>query len=84
MDNHQNIKTLILRFFPSDFDNENILKLDSLNRELLFQNILNIDLEEKYNIIIKTKNKLEQKYNFFIYNSSKFPFGRTYIHLTFN
>jgi len=84
METSQNIRTLILRFFPSDFDNENVLKLDSLNRELLFQNITNIDLEEKYNLIMLSKKKLEKKHNFFIYHSSKLPLSRIYIHLTFN
>ena len=83
MDNNQNSRTLILRFFPSDFDNQNLLKLDSLDRELLFQNIMNIDLEEKYIIIRTSKKNIEKKQNFFIYNSQKLSLYRIYVHLTF-
>ena len=80
MENSKNIKKIILRFFDLDVDNENNLKLDSLDRELLFQN-LNIELDDKYNIIRISKKKIETKENFFIYYL-KLPLQIIYIHFT--
>ena len=34
MDNNQNSRTLILRFFPSDFDNQNLLKSISISSSM--------------------------------------------------